>query len=116
VPAYTFGGAGYTAPLDPAEFERVARDSLERAVAEVMATNPAEVEIEPRAVEGAAASVLLDEVRNLDAAMLVVGSRGHGGFAGLLLGSVSASLTHHTRCPLLIIPAAPVDAPVEPRP
>ena len=37
------------------------------------------------------------------AAMLVFGSRGHGGFTGLLLGSVSANVAEHASCPVLII-------------
>jgi nucleotide-binding universal stress UspA family protein len=37
------------------------------------------------------------------AAMLIVGSRGHGGFTGLLLGSVSANVAGHAPCPVLII-------------
>ena len=45
--------------------------------------------------------VVLDEAK--DAQMLVVGSRGHGGFAGLLLGSVSAHCAEHAHCPVLVI-------------
>ncbi|MCW2540250.1 MAG: universal stress protein UspA [Frankiales bacterium] len=51
--------------------------------------------------EGNPAQVLLDETK--DARMLVVGSRGHGGFAGLLLGSVSANCAEHAQCPVLVI-------------
>jgi nucleotide-binding universal stress UspA family protein len=51
--------------------------------------------------EGGAAKVLIEAC---DGAMvLVVGSRGHGGFAGLLLGSVSANVAEHAPCPVLII-------------
>jgi Universal stress protein family len=52
-------------------------------------------------IEGGAAKVLLD--RCAGAVMLVVGSRGHGGFAGLLLGSVSANVAEHAACPVFIV-------------
>jgi nucleotide-binding universal stress UspA family protein len=51
--------------------------------------------------EGGAAKVLLDAGEG--AVMLVVGSRGHGGFAGLLLGSVSANVAEHASCPVFIV-------------
>ncbi len=52
-------------------------------------------------IEGPPARVLLDESSR--AQMLVVGSRGHGGFAGLLVGSVSSACAQHARCPVLIV-------------
>ena len=61
------------------------------------------VKIEKRAVEGTPAAVLIDESRGAD--LLVVGSRGHGGFAQLLLGSVSQQCAHHAECPVVIVRA-----------
>jgi nucleotide-binding universal stress UspA family protein len=54
--------------------------------------------------EGNAAQVLLDAANGAE--LLVVGSRGHGGFAEALLGSVSHACVHHARCPVVIIRAA----------
>lgn len=51
--------------------------------------------------EGNAAHALIKESQ--DAEMLVVGSRGHGGFTGLLLGSVSAECAEHAKCPVLVM-------------
>jgi nucleotide-binding universal stress UspA family protein len=59
---------------------------------------PAGLEI--ATVEGSAARVLVGESRN--ASMVVLGSRGGGGFEGLLLGGVSATVAEHARCPVLV--------------
>lgn len=83
------------------------RDAAEHALDEaVQASLPDtdSVEVERRLVEGRPAGVLVNESR--DAEMLVVGSRGHGGFAALLLGSVSQQVAHHARCPVVIVRGA----------
>jgi nucleotide-binding universal stress UspA family protein len=63
------------------------------------------VEFERRVVEGAPGAVLVEESRDAD--LLVVGSRGHGGFVGLLLGSVSQQCAHHATCPVVIVRPQP---------
>jgi len=51
--------------------------------------------------EGNPADVLVQESKDAD--LLVVGSRGRGGFAALLLGSVSTAVTHHASCPVVVV-------------
>jgi nucleotide-binding universal stress UspA family protein len=77
-----------------------AQADLDATVDEI-ASDAGGAEIERRVVEGAPASVLVDE--SADAELLVVGSRGLGGFAGLLLGSVSQQCAHHAACPVAIV-------------
>ncbi|MEV4510176.1 universal stress protein [Dactylosporangium sp. NPDC049525] len=58
------------------------------------------VELRPRVVQGAPAQVLLDESR--DALMIVLGASGHGGLAGLRIGSVSQHVLEHADTPVLV--------------
>jgi nucleotide-binding universal stress UspA family protein len=60
-----------------------------------------DVEVSAELAVGSAGRLLTD--RSHTASLVVVGSRGRGGFAGLLLGSVSASVLHHATCPVAVV-------------
>ncbi len=57
--------------------------------------------VEWRCVPGNPAEILIEESRL--ARILVVGSRGLGGFMGLVMGSVSSQCVHHSHCPVLVV-------------
>lgn len=57
--------------------------------------------VESKLVQGRPTTTLLEASRNAD--MLVLGRRGHGGFGGLLLGSVSSACVAHAHCPVLVV-------------
>lgn len=61
-----------------------------------------DAQVEKRSVRGHAAKVLAEASEG--AQLVVVGSRGHGGFAGMLLGSVSQHVVTHARCPVIVMP------------
>jgi nucleotide-binding universal stress UspA family protein len=93
--------------LDPTPFEDAAKTAVRRAEAQVREDiGDRAPPVAGAAVVGSAAEVLLDEARR--ASLLVVGTRGRGGLASALLGSVSATCSHHTPVPLAVIgPDAP---------
>ena len=98
VPVMTYAD-GFAPIVDPSLFEDNAKRLLEAELAAFGAA-PEGVTIEGTTQEGSAAQVLLDEAEGAD--LLVVGSRGLGGFRGLLLGSVSHHCVHHATCPVLV--------------
>lgn len=71
-----------------------------------------ETSVRPDSVEGPADRVLLDRAEDEGAALLVVGTRGAGGFAGLRLGSVAYHLSHRATVPLAIVPVEGADRPL----
>lgn len=96
-------GAGFEVGYPPiaGELDEY-RGAADAVIDEVVAVLDAhDVELERRVVEGSPAAVLIDESRGAD--LLVVGSRGRGGFSELLLGSVSLQCAHHASCPVVIV-------------
>lgn len=100
---------GYVPPLE--EYEAATLAALERDVAPVRADYP-EAIITSAVVHGNPAEKLINASAAVD--LLVIGSRGHGGFIGLLLGSVSDQVVHHAQCRVLIERGDPLRRPESP--
>jgi nucleotide-binding universal stress UspA family protein len=88
--------------LDEEAAVRECRRVLSETVAGRTATHP-DVELHHEVVRGHPLQVLTEAAEH--ALGLVVGTRGHGGFTGMLLGSVSQGVLHHARCPVITVPA-----------
>ena len=96
-------GAASVMPLmlDPAEFKDAADAVLTKVIDQVDASGLVEP-IRQLVIEGPASTVLVEAGRG--ASLLVVGARGHGGLAGMLLGSVSRQVTEHATVPVVVVP------------
>ena len=94
---------GYPGDKERTEKARdVAQEETDSLLASIGAeSRPPSVTV--RAVSGLPSEALLDAAAGAD--MIVVGSRGAGGFKRLLMGSVSTQVSHHAQCPVVIIPA-----------
>lgn len=96
------------APQDAsAEAIAAVDDLLDAAIRRATASDPGAaadpVPMTRETVEGHPAQVLLESVGEND--VLVVGSRGHGGFVGVMLGSISQHVVSHSLCPVVVVPS-----------
>jgi nucleotide-binding universal stress UspA family protein len=107
VPVMIYAG-GYVPGLDPGTFELAAEKEAEDALAEVRRTAP-ELEADAGSPNASPAEALLDAADAGEAALIVVGSRGLGGFERLLLGSVSQQVAQHAHCVVTIVRETPSD-------
>jgi nucleotide-binding universal stress UspA family protein len=101
----TTGWTGHAVPYpEDADLVEPTRAAAQEVTDKVLAglgeARPESVTVE--AVSGIPAEAILDAAADAD--MIVLGSRGTGGFARLALGSVSAQVAHHARCPVVIVP------------
>ncbi len=102
IAGYWGGLVIYPGDEDLAEKAReTAQEETDRVLEKIDSeSRPSSVTV--RAVIGLPAEALLEAAADAD--MLVVGSRGAGGFKRLLMGSVSVQVTHHAHCPVVVIP------------
>jgi nucleotide-binding universal stress UspA family protein len=85
---------------DASNSSQRAREELLSVITQELGEDPP-VPVQPVVKRGHAAEVLIELSANAD--LLVVGTRGHGGFAGLVLGSVSQHVAAYARCPVTVV-------------
>lgn len=103
---------GYGVPANPYDLglpapTEDAQKMLEQAAADLVGRWPG-LAVEVRQVAGGPGATLVEESRRAE--LVVVGSRGLGGFAGLLLGSVGTQVASHAHCPVLVV--RPAEEPI----
>lgn len=82
-------------------FKERARERLRTAIEAAKARTPMHPVIHARVKRGHAAEVLIEASR--DAELLAIGNRGHGGFVGMMLGSISHHCVAHATCPVVVV-------------
>lgn len=100
LPVPAEAGGEYAAYVDTEQLERAGRGILENALAPAVERFP-EVKVETKVVRAHPGQAL--QAESQDADLVVVGSRGRGGFRGLLLGSVSQGMLHHAACSVAVV-------------
>lgn len=90
---------GYPIPVSDVSWEDLATQAVTDAIAGLGDAGP--IEIRYKVMEGNPAHLLVEESAGAD--LLVVGSRGHGGFVEALLGSTGQHCVHHATCPVVVI-------------
>jgi nucleotide-binding universal stress UspA family protein len=103
VPLAAYGAGWAPPPPHLAEDSKTAAKEVLEDALRTVKEDAGSIEIESIVREGQPANVLVEE--SAEAEMLVVGSRGRGGFRELMLGSVSQQCAHHARCPVTIVRA-----------
>lgn len=99
LPTYSLGYSGLSAVVF-GDAPKLTAEEVEHQITEVLGFGPP-VPIE-RVIELAQpANLILESAKGAD--LVVVGSRGRGGFAGLILGSVSLQVVHHAKCPVTVV-------------
>ena len=93
---------GMIPPSVHVDFAKEAHDILDLAIENALAGAESRVPITREAKRAPAAMALIDASAHAD--LLVVGSRGRGGLAGLVLGSVGQQCATHAKCPVVILP------------
>jgi nucleotide-binding universal stress UspA family protein len=101
VPPIVYEAGWAPGPIDLDVYPKDIQATIDMALADVGVAT-AGVEVTTTVSKGQAADVLCAEAKGAD--LLVVGSRGLGGFRGLLLGSVSQQCVHHSPCPVVVVP------------
>jgi len=102
VPASPWSGNPLLLAQDPGELEKMRQAAEEMTVKVTSQLGEARPEsMTVRAVNGFPSKELIDASRDAD--LLVVGSRGAGGFARLMVGSTSDQVVHHAHCPVVVV-------------